>query len=248
MSRYKIYSALILRVRSQGESNREAQFLSAEEGIVTARLYGGPKSKLRAHISPFHSGTIYLYHDPVRDSNKISDFDVRTWRPALREVYERSRAAFAVCETILASAGSGGNWPEALDLAEAVLDAINTSGAAYTRRLLLYFFWHWLNCLGARPDLSRCAECGSELDGAHSAWYAPKENGLLCRPCMDSYFFGPDTLLKTGAGCRHYLSRLQTLRAADMERYGCDIETENEAALLCTALLTQQLGRPLAAW
>ena len=48
-----------------------------------------------------------VYHDPSKDSRKLSDFDVRSWRPGLRELYERAMAADAVAETVLASHGGG---------------------------------------------------------------------------------------------------------------------------------------------
>ncbi|MDR2484736.1 MAG: recombination protein O N-terminal domain-containing protein, partial [Treponema sp.] len=54
MARSFTYSALVLRVRPVGESNREAWFLTPEEGVLKAAVFGGPKSKLRAHIAPFH--------------------------------------------------------------------------------------------------------------------------------------------------------------------------------------------------
>ncbi|MDR1286997.1 MAG: recombination protein O N-terminal domain-containing protein, partial [Treponema sp.] len=110
MARSFIYSALVLRVRSSGESNREAFFLTAEEGLVRATVFGGPKSKLRAHVAPFHRGTLWVYHDPVRDSRKVSDFDVQLWRPGIRESYERTMAASSLAETILAAYGGGGGW------------------------------------------------------------------------------------------------------------------------------------------
>jgi len=48
MSRSFTYTAQILSVRSSGESNRDATILTAEEGIIRATVFGGPKSKLRA--------------------------------------------------------------------------------------------------------------------------------------------------------------------------------------------------------
>ncbi|MDR2078214.1 MAG: recombination protein O N-terminal domain-containing protein, partial [Treponema sp.] len=53
------YSAIILRVRPSGESNRETWALTAEEGILRATVFGGPKSKLRSHVEPYHRGTLW---------------------------------------------------------------------------------------------------------------------------------------------------------------------------------------------
>lgn len=144
--------ALVLRVRASGESNREASFLTREAGIVRALVYGGPKSKLRAFVSPFNSGLLYLYHDPVRDSYKVSDFDARAWRPKLRENYDRMMSAAAIAETILAGHGGGSNWHEALQLADNSLNALENADAAVCARIWVRFLWLWADILGAAPE------------------------------------------------------------------------------------------------
>jgi DNA repair protein RecO (recombination protein O) len=148
------YSALILRVRPSGEANREAWVLTAEEGIVRATVFGGPKSKLRAHVAPYHRGKLWIYLDPVRDSRKITDFDVQSWKPGIRESYERSAAAAAVAETILAGYGGGGSWGEALGLADASLEALEAADALSCERTFIYFLWNWAGILGIRPNLN----------------------------------------------------------------------------------------------
>jgi DNA repair protein RecO (recombination protein O) len=153
LNRFINVQALALRVRESGEANREAFFLTSEFGIIRAIVYGGPKSKLRSYVSPNHAGTLYLYYDPVRDSYKVSDFDVSAWRPGLREMYERSQSAGAIAETILASDGGGASWDSALRLANASLEALSNADAETVRRVTLHFLWNWAEILGVRPEL-----------------------------------------------------------------------------------------------
>ncbi|MDR2510762.1 MAG: recombination protein O N-terminal domain-containing protein [Spirochaetaceae bacterium] len=153
MSRNKSLFALALRTRKTGESNREAYFLTAEFGILRATVYGGPKSKLRAYVLPYHSGVLYLYHDGVRDSYKVTDFDVRCWRPGLSEVYERTITAAALAETVLAGHG-GGIWHEALALILPVLDTLEDAGAEDAGVIFVYFLWKWTAIIGVRPELN----------------------------------------------------------------------------------------------
>ncbi len=155
------YNALVLKVRQAGESNREAFFLTAEEGIVRAMVFGGPKSKLRAYVSPFHSGTLWVYRDPVKDSRKVTDFDVQSWRPGIRESYERMMAAGAISETILAGHGGGGSWQEALNLAGRSLEAVGTAAEKDVIFPFLHFLWNWADILGIQPDLNHCSICDS---------------------------------------------------------------------------------------
>ena len=170
MSRNLTYSALTLRVKASGESNREAWFLTAEEGIVKAVVFGGPKSRLRARVSPFHEGKLWVYHDPVRDSRKVSDFDVHSYRSGIRELYERIMTANAVAETVLAFHGGGGSWPEASRLTSGVLDALEVSDAAAASRVGLYFLWHWAGILGLRHGFSVDSASPLKLNPGAELW------------------------------------------------------------------------------
>jgi DNA repair protein RecO (recombination protein O) len=159
------YSALILRARPSGESNREAWFLTAEEGILRATVFGGPKSKLRAHVEPYHRGKLWIYRDPVRDSLKITDFDVQSWKPGIRESYERSAAAAAIAETVLAGYGGGGTWEEAFSLADASLDALEAADQRGCELSFIHFLWNWAGILGIRPSLDEKENAGTAPGG-----------------------------------------------------------------------------------
>ena len=188
-------SALVLRVRPSGESNREVSFLSAEEGIIGATLFGGPKSRLRSHVSPFNSGTLWIYRDPAKGFAKVSDFDVDSWRPGLRELYERGEAAFRIAGTILAGLGGGGAWPEALGLALPALDALESAAADFCERIVLQFLWRWAGFLGNRPPLGGCSFCGARVDikGMDPETYTlPKQHTpSLQGGVVDCYAKGP---------------------------------------------------------
>ncbi|GHV25367.1 hypothetical protein AGMMS4952_02930 [Spirochaetia bacterium] len=170
MARLFTYSALILRVRPSGESNREAWMLTPEEGILRATVFGGPKSKLRAQVEPYHGGALWIYRDPVRDSRKITDFDVQSWKPGIRENYERSTAAAAIAETILAGYGGGGPWEHAFILANASLEALETADEPCCTRIFIHFLWHWTEILGIRPDLGETGDDATPLGPGAQRW------------------------------------------------------------------------------
>jgi DNA repair protein RecO (recombination protein O) len=233
MTRTFSAAALVLRVRSSGESNREASFLSARDGIISATLYGGPKSRLRAHVAPFHSGTLWIYRDPAKDFRKVSDFDVHSWRPGLRELYERSAAASAVLETVLA--GCGGGWEEALVLAEEALDALEPAGEELCRRILVHFLWRWAGFLGVRPALDHCASCAREADGV--LWFVDGE-GLLCKNCA-----AVSGKIPAGPGSRRWLLAVEGLPPASLGRVSLDASSMREAEVLAAAVLGSALGK-----
>jgi DNA repair protein RecO (recombination protein O) len=61
-------------------------------------------------------------------------------------------AADALAETILASHGGGGNWEAAFTLAGKSLDALEGADDTNCLRVLVHFFWNWLDILGLRPE------------------------------------------------------------------------------------------------
>jgi len=258
MSRTAVLSALVLRTRPSGESNNEVFLLTEEEGIIRATVFGGPKSKLRAFASPYNSGQVWIYRDKAKDYTgslsyaKLSDFDVRSWRPGLRELYERTMAAAAVSETILASHGGGGEWGTALQLAAETLDALENADDELSARLFVHFLWRWCAFLGIQPHIESCSGCAGERDDA-PLWFDVREGAVLCANCaaMNSNLrFGEQQpgLLKLNPGCRKWFSVTGELEPSLISRYSMDHKSFSEAKALVCSVLSGVLGKKLASW
>jgi DNA repair protein RecO (recombination protein O) len=259
MTRTPSYNALILRARSSGESNRELTLLTAEEGLLRATVFGGPKSRLRAHAAPYHQGTVWLYRDPVKDSLKVTDFDVQFWRPGIREDYSRTMTAAAIAETILASHGGGAERAPALALASATLDALESCDADACRRLLIQFLWNWADVLGCRPDPRRCVSCGKgfpETGPPVTLWYSRREGHLVCSACcgldedirnLTGTYLAAE-FLPVGPGARRWLLAAEILAPSEIGRVGMDNTSRHEAKTLCAAILNAVIGKQLASW
>jgi len=237
MNRNISCQALVLRARALGDSNREVWLLGAETGPVRATVFGGPKSRLRAYASPFHSGRAWIYHNPVKDSRKLADFDVVSWRPGLREMYERAMAADAVARVVLASHGGGGDWEGALALAEGALDVLALADVELCQRALLWFFWRWADFLGIRPEFERCSLCERPALPADALWFSLREGGALCRSCAGAAG-GGGGLLEAGPGCRLWLRTAGLAHPSQIWRYTLDAKSFREAKALTSALLS----------
>jgi len=220
MSRTAVYTGLVLRLRSSGESNSEITLLTAEEGIIKATVFGGAKSKLRAHCAPYNSGQVWIYRDKAKDYAKLSDFDVHSWRAGLRELYERTMTASAIADTILSSHGGGGEWAAALKLAADTLDVLENANEELCGRLLVHFLWRWAGFLGIQPHVEDCANCET---------------------CSEYK-------LNLNLGCCKWLSTVETLEPAQLHRYSMDNKSFNEAKALTTAVLTSAIGKRLTSW
>jgi DNA repair protein RecO (recombination protein O) len=243
MTRNNKYSALVLRTRPVGESNREAFFLTREAGIIRATVFGGPKSKLRSYISPFHEGTLLVYHDTVKDFMKVTDFDVRHWRPGLREDYNRSMAAAAVMDTAAATHAGGGNWDAALSAASHTLDALESANGEQVLRIFCQFLWNWIDLIGEKPSLRECSLCG-ELFDEGGVLYAPVEDGFLCGRCAAGGHEG----LALNAGARKWLAAAEKTPPAEICRWSLDPSSLHQARSVAVAVMAGLLGRRLDSW
>jgi len=268
MSRTAVYTGLVLRSRSSGEANNEVFLLTAEEGIIRATVFGGPKSKLRAFASPYNSGQVWVYRDKTKDYAKLNDFDVRSWRPGLRELYDRTMAAAAVAETILTSHGGGGDWGTALKLAAETLDTLETANEELSSRLLVHFLWRWCAFLGIQPHVENCARCfssgscagnfaaGSGQGGDAPLWFDVREGAAHCVECNKLEPSVQRTInseqknscIKLNLGCRKWLSVTGELEPSLLHRYSMDHKSFGEAKALVCAVLAEALGKRLASW
>jgi DNA repair protein RecO (recombination protein O) len=249
MNRAFTCHGLVLRARPQGESNREVTFLTAEEGVVRATVFGGPKSRLRAHAAPYHEGMVWLYRDPAKDYYKVTDFDVRLWRPGLREGYGRSMAAAALAETLLASYGGGAAREEALSLASGTLDALENADEKTARLIMSAFFWNWLAILGSRPDTERCGVCGKQAGEGEVMRYARGAGEVFCAACArEEPFPGTAEYIPLHPGTRRWLAAASALPAPEITRRTPEASLEGAARAFVTAALAAALGRRLQTW
>jgi DNA repair protein RecO (recombination protein O) len=246
MLRTFTHSALILRSRPSGESNRELWFLSAEEGVVRATVFGGPKSRLRSHAAPFHQGKLWVYHDPVKNFRKVTDFDVQSWRPGIRESYERTMAADALAGTILASHGGGGAWERAFNMAARSLDALDGAGEEACAGVFIRFLWNWTELLGQRPDPRCCGSCARTSAGDETMWYDRLSGDFLCGDCAAG-LAGQDQLLLLEPGARRWLLEAGDGTAETIPSLP-DARSLAQNRALVTALMTAALGRRLSVW
>jgi DNA repair protein RecO (recombination protein O) len=245
-SRNLVYEALALRARESPGGSRILTLMTAEAGLVDVFVFGGPKSKLRSLASPYASGRAFVYLDPVKDFQKLSDFDVRDSYPALREDLDRLWAAGFVAEILVKTSGGGGDYPLVLELALDCLGALEDSKAGAGEAPLLLFLWRLVNLLGLGPDPSTCAQCGSELRPSRGpervGAYSFALECFLCPRCAAE----AERTLSLGSGALRWLGRCLELPFAEAARLPLLRETAETLKSFLFALALKAAESPLA--
>lgn len=189
--------AIILFCKPFGESNRLVTYITQEDGICTSVLYGGPKSKLRSKVSPWNSGTIYLYNDEVKKSSKITDFDVKNYHLSFRESLFKVWAANLATE-VLCISKCAGSPSEAFYFFKGFLDGLEIANEYQGQTGLIRFLWRYINLLGILPSEYICIKCQKSFVTRNNtqntleyklggAFYSQAENGFICSNCYSDF-------------------------------------------------------------
>jgi DNA repair protein RecO (recombination protein O) len=227
--------ALVLALRQTGDDHRLATLFGLDRGVYQAMLFGGGKSRLRALVSPWHTGTVWLYGDAKKDLAKISDFDVHKFRPGIRVSLYKTWAATLACELVIKTSASGEYGP-CWALCDAFFDGLDQAGDEECGTALIRFLWRYLNLMGLCPSTVACAACGALFSSP--VVYLPKENGFICASCANEWnadlTINPEGLA--------YLSALSELRAGEVRRMRLTEQTREELKRLLFFLISQAAG------
>jgi len=179
--------ALILSVKEAVQDNLFVTLLTHTSGVKNATLFGGRKSRLRALVSPWHTGKIWIYEQKQMHSVKITDFDVEKYRHTFRESLYKTQAASLVSELVIKTRGAG-EAKKCWVLVNAFLDGLDRVSDVQAPPALLRFLWRYLDILGLQPPLDACAVCEETLvnEGQNTVLFNYTENGFLCPSCAAS--------------------------------------------------------------
>ncbi len=225
--RNSIESAVVLKSARMGEIHRSVTLLTPQRGVVYATAHGAGKaaSKLKAAAIPFASVTAYLYHDPVRDSFKVTDVEPLDLHGAIRADLTKFFTASLWVEIVLRSHG-GGSEPAAVHgLLVTGLRALDAAGATQAGAVSVQVLWRCLELLGLAPDLEYCAGCGRGVAPEEELHLALNGEGQ-CRHCATGYVPGSVSAgLRLDPAARRFLVATSGLPLAQALRQtfaGCE--------------------------
>ena len=255
MSRDFSLDALVLSAVEEARGHLWVVLLTGNSEIKRVTLFGGRKSRLRAVVSPWHTGKIWLYAQNEQNI-KITDFDAHKLRAALRENLYKTHAASLVSELLIATRGAGGA-PGCWQLVNGFLDGLNRVGEEETLPALFRFLWRFLDLLGLQPQIERCASCGARLfsggellesAAGEPVLFSAGEHGFVCRDCSSSFTGhhaprGFDSVLTRDALV--YLQAVTLLDARESRRISLDAAARDCLKQFLFSQITHAAGERL---
>jgi len=201
MDRNVSTQAIVIRRERLGEFHKSLVLLTADMGLVRAVAYGAyrMKSPLRMGSEPFTVSLARLYNNPVKQSYKVTELEVRRTFDSLVKDFSRVAAASLWAEVVLKSYAAGETSDELFRLflgALQLLDEAETRGEPY---VMIQFLWRFLSLAGYQPVTDACCQCGAPFH-QKSASFSPAVHGFLCSNCV------PPNSRSVPAGALRYLA------------------------------------------
>lgn len=234
MNRNFATEAVVLSLKPSGENNTLVTLITKDRGIIRASLYGGPKSRLKSLCSQWNAGTVYIYENPEKKQNKISDFDVKKYHLSFGENLFKSYSALLAAELVIRTECAGditASWP----LFNGFLDGLELSDENQGKAGLVRFLWRFAGISGLQPDTEECAQCGERffpenvenLQLPSVMYYNTSGNSFVCPDCITRSFQEHSTsgFVPVSRKALTYLNAVSNLPPAEARQFPLDEES-----------------------
>ena len=203
MFRSLIVEGFILSTARIGEIHKQVLIFTGDRGIMSAIAHGALKTtgKLKSHTELFLHCRFFLYHEPVKDSYKITDAECISSFPELRRSVVRYYAASLFAEIVLKSFAGGEANKALFELYSAVFTLLDVIAEEKVHYLVIQFLFRFLGLIGFQMEMDLCAACGRPVGEKESLSFLRRGRGFVCATCRK------EAGIDFSPGARVYLKR-----------------------------------------
>lgn len=178
--------SVVLDCRDHGESDKIVTLFCQETGRLTAIAKGAHRSKKRFvnKLELFSFLQINCSHSKTGGLALVTDAELLNGFIELRQSARRFQAASVIRETILLATSEQLRDDQLFQLLLWALHALDRK--LECRNIIALFMVKLFDCIGYRPDLSGCRNCGLTYQGGGAAVISISSGGLICSNCMKS--------------------------------------------------------------
>ncbi|RKU17714.1 DNA repair protein RecO [Candidatus Poribacteria bacterium] len=181
--------AIVIRTFPLKEFHKIITFYTPDFGKVKAVAYGvkSPKSKLSGSLELLNHGTLLFQHRENRELQHITDFNLINGFDTIRSDFTRITYGCYFAELVDSIASEGITSPEIFDLLRTTYQFL--VDADDVPLLARGFEIKFIDRAGYAPELSRCVQCGSDVQGTtkenFGIAFSIRYGGVLCPDCKD---------------------------------------------------------------
>ncbi|RPJ05203.1 MAG: DNA repair protein RecO [Spirochaetaceae bacterium] len=221
---------LILGTNRIGEIHKGIQLFTREQGILHLIAHGAYKTKgrMRALSETFSHITAFVYHDPVRDSYKLTDAEAISVWSSFRSSIAKFYAASLFAEMAVKSYAGGASNAELYDLVLEAYKTLEQIELQHVRKVIIRFCLSFLEITGHTIQTEECRICGRILGIAEELYYSRTGHGFVCASCCQ------ETRLVFSPQARNYVQDTASLPFDEAVRVQLD---RSGAATFSTLLL-----------
>jgi DNA repair protein RecO (recombination protein O) len=183
----KNMTAIVLKVRDLGESDKIVIFYSKQAGKIAGIAKGAKRSKKRFSNKLEIFSLLDVVYDERNRSGlvRIAEAELVTPFQSLRENYDRYLSAVLACELIYYWSRDYDADKNIFNLLLWVLQSIDTGSSP--RMAQIFFQVKLYTLLGYRLHLSGCIKCENAEQSGMPYVFHPGRHGMLCKKCSPSF-------------------------------------------------------------
>ena len=185
MNRNLKTQALVLKNYRIGDFHKGTILLTGSLGIIHAIAHGAYKGKSRLgnNTDVFNALIVYLYHDPVKNSYKITDVECNNYFAGVKRHLHKIYIAYLISEIVWKTYGGGGDFDASLSLVQEAFRCLDTVEAARADRVLIQFLWRYLPMAGHYLQITVCTKCDRTLEKGDPVYFSHSEQSFVCSRC-----------------------------------------------------------------
>ena len=184
MAKPGIYTttALVLKYRNYGESDRFITLLSRELGQFQSFAKGIRRStsKLTGHLELFYKVRISLAVG--KNTDVVTEVQILKTLNKINNSLNTVSCALNITELALNVSTEGPGNEIIYDLLDQTLNRLNTTDESNADKLQAYYQLNLLFISGLSPEFNECVECGDKLT-QQDHLYNAASGGIICPNC-----------------------------------------------------------------
>lgn len=208
--------AVVIDCHDHAESDKIVTFFCRDVGRISAIAKGAHRSKKRFvnKLELFSFLQITCSQSAPGRLAVITEAELLNGFVGLRSTVPSYQAASIIREFILLASTDRLRDDNLFQLLLWSLHTINSGGERKT--IIALFLIKLFDCIGYRPDFSRCQRCGSTWPEGSPGLFSPQTGGLTCTRCHEAEPVGGYRL---SAGTIRTITLVQQQQTTRLNRY-----------------------------